>query len=207
MTVRGSSTNSQHLQFWFCILLNIFGKRIAFPLLQHENELTHPCTAEQKPVCHKSHVGQEMVLPHSHQQGHPSPVQTNPGVPFRECGTMPKSPVEGTTQSSPKHWASSGCFLMKRHFLSSPGGWESTNPALQEQPVPTGGGFSLCLFHPGQVTAQQVLDKQMCIQHTCQETAGGWEGAWPLLEGHFSHQEFVLTSKSKLQAWVAVLAV
>lgn len=40
MTVRGNSTNSQHLQFWFCILLNIFGKRNAFPLLQHENELT-----------------------------------------------------------------------------------------------------------------------------------------------------------------------
>lgn len=51
MTVRGSSTNSQHLQFWFCILLNIFGKRIAFPLLQHENELTLTLAQQSRSLC------------------------------------------------------------------------------------------------------------------------------------------------------------
>ena len=47
----------------------------------------------------------------------------------------------------------------------------------------------------GSFTAQQVLSKQMCIQRICWEPSGEWEGAWLLLEGHFSQQKLGFTSQ------------
>lgn len=45
-TVRGSNTYFKHLLLWFYNLLNTFGKRIVFKLLQHENQMK-PTPAQQ----------------------------------------------------------------------------------------------------------------------------------------------------------------
>ena len=99
--------------------------------------------------------------------------------------------------------------LVERDFLSS---LPMCEGGMARSPLPQSAGTG-CLAgaeHPscgscfpsggptkcqGKVTAQQVLSNQMCIQQICWEPSGGWEDAWPLLEGHFFSQKLVLTSQ------------
>lgn len=149
MTVRGNSTNSQHLQFCFCILLNIFGKRIALPCSSMEMKWNPPLHSRAEAWVPQVSCWTAQIL-------------------LWICGT-------------------------------------STNPILQDWTNPAGGGFS-AVFVPPRAGHSPAGPGQTDV-HPTHLLGNSWEGAWLLLEGNFSHQEFVLTSKSKLQAWAAVLAV
>lgn len=160
MTVRGNSTNSQHLQFCFCILLNIFGKRIALPCSSMKMKWNPPL--------------------HSRAEA---------WVPQISCWTAQILLWIGDTSTSPilQDW---------------------TNP-----PVPAGGGFSFFFFF---FAAQQVLGKQMCIQHTCWETAGKelgccWRGIshtrnlfWP---ANPSSKRGLLSWLCKSEGWSGLVLV
>lgn len=102
--------------------------------------------------------------------------------------------------SSPKLWPGPPpgiSFGEKRlsFFSTAVRGWDGSQPApsvCREQKVLAAGGVSPAVVPPGKVTAQQVLSEQRSIQHICWEPSGEWEGAWLLLEGHFSQQKLVL---------------